>query len=270
MKYDSQILHGNIVKNKTIAEFKLTETAYDAGLQIPAHSHDFAYFCFVLRGDFNERCERQTRACSPFSLIFHPPQESHAVDFENDVRILSVQFDFNRYAQIRELSTILDESLSHRSETIAWLGNRIHREFRRMDSFSGLSIEGLVLELLAEASRCKVGTDEKSIPRWLVQAKDFLHDNFAESFVFGDVAKIADVHAVHLSRVFRKTFGCTIGEYVRRLRVEFAARQISLTDEPLGEIAYAAGFADHSHFNRTFKSFYGLTPNQYRQFSRRS
>jgi len=56
-----------------------------------------------------------------------------------------------------------------------------------------------------------------------------------------DVAKIAGVHEVHLSREFRKTFGCTIGEYVRRLRVEFAAQQISLIDTPLGEIALAAG-----------------------------
>ena len=260
----------HIIKRHEINGYTLFEALYPPKLKQKRHTHKLASFSFVLAGSYIENYGRQTSTRSSSTVIFHPPQESHAVDFENDVRILSVQFDFNRYAQIRELSTILDESLSHRSETIAWLGNLIHREFRRMDSFSGLSIEGLVLELLAEASRCKVGTDEKSIPRWLVQAKDFLHDNFAESFVFGDVAKIADVHAVHLSRVFRKTFGCTIGEYVRRLRVEFAARQISLTDEPLGEIAYAAGFADHSHFNRTFKSFYGLTPNQYRQFSRRS
>jgi AraC-like DNA-binding protein len=87
-----------------------------------------------------------------------------------------------------------------------------------MDSFSRLSIEGLVLELLAEASRNKIGADEKGVPRYLLDAKDFLHDNFAESFLLEDVAKIAGVHAVHLSRVFRKIFGRTIGEYVRRLR----------------------------------------------------
>ncbi len=270
MKLELQKPPKHILKKHQIDGFTLSEALYPPKLKQPRHTHQLASFSFVLAGDYVENYGRQSQTRQPSTIIFHPPQESHAVDFENDVRILSVQFDFNRYAKIRELSAILDESSSCRSETVAWLGNRIHREFRRMDSFSSLSIEGLILELLAEASRSRVSADEKGIPRWLAEAKDFLHDNFAESFVFGDVAKIADVHAVHLARVFRKTFGCTIGEYVRRLRVEFAARQISLTDAPLGEIALAAGFADHSHFNRTFKSFYGLTPNQHRKLSRLS
>lgn len=260
----------HILKKHQINGYTLFETLYPSKLKQPLHTHTLASFSFVLTGSYIENYGRQTSTRLPATIIFHPLQESHAVDYVSAARILSVQFDFKRFAQIREHSIILDESSSRRSETVAWLGNRIHREFRRMDSFSSLAIEGLVLELLAEASRRKSGTDEKSISRWLMQAKDFLHDNFAESFVLEDVAKIADVHAVHLSRVFRTTFGCTVGEYVRRLRVEFAARQISLTDTPLGEIAHAAGFADHSHFNRTFKSFYGFTPNQYRQFSRRS
>ena len=259
-----------ILKKHQINSYTLFESLYPSKLKHPRHTHTLASFSFVLAGSYTEICGRQISTRQPSTIVFHPPQEAHAVNYESDVRILKVEFNLKRFAQIRENSIILDESSSCRSETVAWLGNRIHREFRRMDSFSGLSIEGLILELLAEASRSRVSADEKGIPRWLAEAKDFLHDNFAESFVFGDVTKIADVHAVHLARVFRKTFGCTIGGYVRRLRVEFAARQISLTDAPLGEIALAAGFADHSHFNRTFKSFYGLTPNQHRKLSRLS
>ena len=260
----------HILKKHALNGYTLSEALYPSKLRQPRHTHKLASFSFVLAGSYIESCGSQTSARSPSSVIFHPPQESHAVDFVSDVRIISVQFDFKRLTQMREYSSILDESSICRSETITWLGNRLYREFRRMDSFSRLSIEGLVLELLAEASRSKKSAGEKAVPRYLSDAKDYLHDNFAESFLLEDVAKIADVHAVHLSRVFRKTFGCTIGEYVRRRRVEFAARQVSLTSAPLGEIAHAAGFADHSHFNRTFKSFYGLTPNQYRQLSRRS
>lgn len=260
----------HLLKKHEINGCTIFETLYPSKLKQPHHTHKLASFSFVLTGSYIENYGRQISKRSPSTVIFHPPEESHAVDYESEVRILSVQFNFERFAQIQEQSIVLDESSSRRSETIAFLGNRIQREFRRMDSFSGLSIEGLILELLAEASRSRIGADEKGIPRWLLEAKFFLHDNFAESFVLEDVAKVAGVHPVHLSRVFREKFGCTIGEYVRRLRVRFAARQLSLTDAPLGEIAFAAGFADHSHFNRTFKNFYGLTPNQYRQFSRRS
>jgi len=260
----------HILKKHEINGYTLFEALYPSNLKQPRHTHTLASFSFVLAGSYFENYGRQTSTRTSSTVIFHPPQESHAVGFESDVRILSVQFDFKRFAQIREHSIILDESSSCHSETIAWLGNRIHREFRRMDSFSLLSIEGLVLELLAEASRSRISTDEKGVPLYLLEVKDFLHDNFAESFILEDVVKIAGVHVVHLSRVFRKTFGCTIGEYVRRLRVEFAARQILRTNASLGEIAHAAGFSDQSHFNKTFRNFYGFRPAEYRRVAGRS
>jgi AraC family transcriptional regulator len=82
------------------------------------------------------------------------------------------------------------------------------------------------------------------------------------------IARITDVHPAHLVRVFRKKFGCTIGEYVRRLRVEFACRQIRATDAPLSEIAAHAGFFDQSHLNKIFKNLFKLTPYEYRKIHR--
>ena len=48
-------------------------------------------------------------------------------------------------------------------------------------------------------------------------------------------------------------FGCTVGEYLRRLRIERAAEQLSRGDAPLAEIALTAGFADQSHFSNVFR-----------------
>jgi AraC family transcriptional regulator len=181
-----------------------------------------------------------------------------------------VQLSFEKLAYLRELSVPVDFPTSSRSETIAWLGKRIYQEHKRADTLSHLAIEGLVLEIFAEAARSKITAREKNIPRWLAETQAFLHDNFSESFVFEEVVKIAGVHPVHLARVYRQKYGCTIGEYVRRLRAEYAARQISQTTLSLGQIAHHAGFADQSHLNKIFKSFYGMTPSEYRRFSRRS
>lgn len=254
-----------ILKQGQSTAYTIFESLYPSKQIETRHSHSLPSFSFVLAGNYMENCGRQTSNRTSSTVIFHPPQEYHAVNYESEVRILKVQFDMKKFAQLREHSIMLDKSSVCRSETVAWLGKRIHREFRRMDSFSMLAIEGLVLELLAEASRSRISTDEKSIPRWLSQAKDFLHDNFAESFVLEDVVKVAGVHPVHLSRVFREKFGCTIGEYVRRLRVEFAVRKICSTDAYLTEIAVAAGFADLSHFSRTFKEYFGFSPSEYRK-----
>ncbi len=259
----------HIEKKHEIKGFTLSEAVYPPKLKQPRHTHSEASFSFVLAGSYLENYGRQENTRQPSTVVFHPPQESHAVDFQSGARILSVQIDFERLAYIRERSIVFDASTSYKSETIACLGHRIHREFRQPDAVSGLAIEGLIFELLAEASRSRVAASERKSPRWLEKAREFLHDNFSESVTLEAVAEIADVHPVHLARVFRRKYDCTIGEYVRRLRVEFARRQIQATDLPFSEIALAAGFSDQSHLNKTFKSLFGFTPSEYRKTSRR-
>jgi AraC family transcriptional regulator len=257
------------VKKQEFKGLLISEAQYPARLKQPRHTHEFASFSFVLTGSYVENYERQAQTRQPSTIVFHPPQESHSVDFQSEtVRILNVRVDSKRLADIREHSSILDSSSVCRAETTAWLGNRIYQEFRRMDALSSLAIEGLVLEILAQASRDKINLPERKSPRWLEQAKDFLHSHFSESIVLENIAQAVGVHPVHLTRVFRQNYGCTIGEYVRRLRLEFACRQISKTDSPLVEIAHAAGFSDQSHLNKTFKDTYGFTPSEYRKISR--
>jgi AraC family transcriptional regulator len=270
MKQLSPPLRPQLVRHHQTSDMNFCEVLYPPRLRQARHTHKLASFSYVLGGSYVESLERRTHRRQPATVVFHPPAESHAVEFENNVRILGVEFSFEKLSYISRQSVIFEASASCRSEKTNWLGERIYQEFQRMDSFSMLAIEGLILELLAEASRTRVGAGEKACPLWLRQSKDFLHANFTESFTLEEIARVADVHPVHLSRVFREKFGCTIGEYVRRLRVEFASRQILSTEESLGEIAHAAGFSDQSHFNKTFKTAFGLTPAEYRKTFRRS
>ena len=178
-----------------------------------------------------------------------------------------MHFSFAKLARIREQSAVLDTPSSCRTDTVSWLGKRLAWELRRADTASDLAIEGLALEMLAEASRAEVSSNQKSFPHWLKDAKDFLHDNFAIRFHWKTSLR-SQVFTRRIFRGIRENFHCTVGEYIRRLRVEFACRQISTTEITLSEIAAHAGFADQSHFNRIFKSFVNLTPYQYRRLSR--
>lgn len=257
------------LKRRQVGGLGIFESLYPAKLSQPRHTHALASFSFVLAGSYLEAYGAQTQRRQPSTIVFHPPQESHAVEYQSEpVRILSVQLDPKRLSYVRERSMLFDSRASRRTETINWLGHRLHQEFRHSDNVSALALEGLVYEILAEASRASTARQETS-PPWLRQAEDFLHDNFSESFAFDDVARSVGVHPVHLARVFRKKKGCTIGAYLRRLRLDFAARQIATTETLLGEIAIAAGFADQSHLTKTFKAYFGLNPSQYRKHFRK-
>jgi AraC family transcriptional regulator len=253
------------LKSRELGGLGILESLYPAKLRQPRHTHTLASFSFVLAGSYLETYGSQSQKRQPSTIVFHPPHESHAVEYQSEpVRILSVQMDSLRLTYLRERSLVFDSRVSGRTETIDWLGHRLYREFHHDDDVSALALEGLVFEILAEAARARTVLNNTS-PRWLKQAEDFLRDNFTQAFRFDDVAKAAGIHPVHLARVFRKKNGCTIGEYLRRLRLDFAAKEIVTTDTQLGEIAIAAGFADQSHLTKTFKSRFGVTPSEYRR-----
>jgi AraC family transcriptional regulator len=70
---------------------------------------------------------------------------------------------------------------------------------------------------------------------------------------------------VRLARTFRRQRGESVGDCVRRLRVESARRLLEDGRQPLSEVALAAGFADQSHFTRVFRRLTGMTPGEYRR-----
>jgi AraC family transcriptional regulator len=259
-----------IVQPKRISSFGLTKTIYPPQLAQPRHRHEAASLSFVIAGTYSERCERNSRTCHPSTLVVHPAGEFHSVEFHRDpVQILNVQADQAFVSRYLPLTNALSEALSCQTATIARLGSRLVREFTDPDDLSGLAVEGIVIELLVEVIRERSRKDEPKKALWLDQARDFLHDNFSQPLGLEEVGKTVGIHPVHLARVFRRRFGCTMGEYVRLLRVEFAKKQLFATDRPVCEIALAAGFSDQSHLNKTFKAHLGLTPCQYRKSARR-
>jgi AraC family transcriptional regulator len=257
------------LESRDLDGFRMTESLYPARLSQPRHSHTLPSCSFVLTGTYLETFGARPAMRQPSTLVFHPPQESHAVEFQDrPVRILSVRIDAPRVSYFTAHSAIFESHLCSRTETINWIGHRLYKEFRYADDLSTLAVEGLVCEALVETARARARSEDSS-PRWLRQAEEFVRDNFSQPFRFEDVAKAAGVHAAHLSRVFRRKHGCTVGEFVRRLRLEFAVEAIVNRKSSLADIASAAGFSDQSHLTRTFRSHFGVTPSEYRRLHQR-
>jgi AraC family transcriptional regulator len=88
----------------------------------------------------------------------------------------------------------------------------------------------------------------------------FLQDSLDGTVRLRDAAREAGVHPVYLARVFRARHGCSIGDYIRRMRVLRASACTLQTNRNLCEAAYEAAFADQAHFARAFMGEIGLRP----------
>lgn len=264
MRFSSGYFHGNTIKKFSTAELKLSETTYASALSLAAHSHEAAYFCFVIEGRFSEFYGRRSRSCRSSTLVFHPAGETHSDSFETDVRCFNIQMNAQWFDRVRQNWSVIESPADFYDERLSNLALRLYREFREFDDFSSLSVEGLTLELIAEASRRSVRKSEPKPPLWLRKTREILDERFDESLTLVALSESVGVHPVHLAREFRRFYRSTVGEYVRKRRIEIACGQISATDASFSEIAHAAGFFDQSHFARTLKKFTGMTPSEYR------
>ena len=242
----------------------MAERTYSPDFKTPTHSHPEAHLCLILDGSSKQTYGKKSRVREPLTTLFYPPNELQSESFGcAGGRIFNVEMDSRWLSHLREYSVVGDESVGFRGGSVAWLMSKLYYEFRQMDAASPLVIEGLTLEIIAEASR-KSSASRNRTSRWLELARDILHEKFADNTTLECIAKTVGVHPVYLASSFRKEYHCTIGDYRRRLRIEFACREILKSDSSLVEIALAAGFANQAHFSRTFKRLTGMPPAQYR------
>jgi AraC family transcriptional regulator len=269
MKYPRN--YENALPELKTRELSLQIASYAPYQKVPNHAHETAFFCMALEGFCTEIYRSKTRTYEPSFMSFLPAGETHSLKFyETGIRSFSIEIKSPLLERMRECCLNIDESVHCRGGQLTQLYKKAYNEFCQMDDVAPLAIEGLVLEMLVEASRQRRDKEPQQFPRWLKTATEFIHERFSECLTLNDIAEAAGVHHVYLSRAFRKHYRCTIGDYIRRLRVEYASRQILTTKSTLLEIALTAGFSDQSHFSRIFKCQMGITPTEYRRICSKS
>lgn len=256
--------YGDGSRSWQLGALTLSESVYPANLKMPVHRHEPAYLGIVLKGQYSETVASKTRLCKHLTTIFHPPDESHSVAFHNsDVHVFRIEISEGLRRRVQDYARVPDEPTEFHGGSMASLALRLYNEYRNRDPWSALAIEGLLLETMAELSR-RSAKDDREMPRWLEQVKEILSSRVADTPSLAELALDVGIHPVRLAREFRKNFDCTVGEFVRRLRIETACREIADSHAPISEIALALGFYDQSHFSNTFKRFTGMTPARYR------
>jgi AraC-like DNA-binding protein len=244
--------------------FLVTEGVHPSSWVFPTHHHKLAFIGIVLKGSYTEIISKRPQECGPHSLQFLPAGEPHSYAFGRaGIRCLSIEIKPHRLEGIRQFSLAVDQAV-HKSQGLSSLVLRLYKEFCLGNSASVLTIEGLILETLGDASRLNPRCSLSAEPRWLRQARDFIHENATGELSLIGVAADAGVHPTYLARMFRRFYGCSVGEYVRRFRLDYAVRELTESDRSLAEIAVAAGFYDQSHFTHEFRLHLNLTPARFR------
>ena len=261
--HDPEGPFGTLLRRVELPASALTATAYPPRLRLTPHAHTAAFLLFVRDGGFLERHGQRSERCERFTCIYRPAYDEHANEFDDGGAVLTaIDLSPAWVTRLREAG-VAGERFRVRSPLVDQFGDRLDAELTAPDSMSEMIVESLATEVIVFASRLanKSGVGRNG---WPDRARRLIEEELASPLSLGGIASAVGVHPVHLARQFRASQGCTVGEYIRRVRVGFARRELEMTDKPVAEIAFSAGFSDHSQLTKTFKRVTGRTPTAYR------
>ena len=96
----------------------------------------------------------------------------------------------------------------------------------------------------------------------------YIARHYDEQLTADQVAQAVGLHPNYAMNLFKKTFGTTMVDFLVQHRLSHAQRLLVTTDDPIIEIASAAGFQSLSRFNEAFKRACGSPPREYRKANR--
>ncbi|WP_273568390.1 AraC family transcriptional regulator [Maribacter halichondriae] len=228
------------------------------------HYHENPYFMYIIEGNVYDVNKKRTTNCTPGSLLLHNWDETHYNSkASSTARGFHIEFEREWFDQ-KKLDVDLWEGshLIHNPKMHHLLG-RLYFEFKCQDEYSELSIDLLLLEL-CETSQADKKLAFLDTPVWVETLRELLHEHDLHNYSLAELSSILGVHPVHISRAVPKYFSVTLGNYIRQQKTKKAMGYLYDPNYSLTEIAYLCGFADQSHFTRTFRSFFEMTPKEFR------
>ncbi|ELW9234345.1 transcriptional regulator ChbR [Proteus mirabilis] len=261
MVYENQLFNG---KNFHVFIYNKTESV--SGL----HQHDYYEFTIVLTGRYYQEINGKKVLLERGDFVFIPIGSHHQSFYDFGVtRILNVGISkafFDKhylpllpaYFVASQVYALKNEFLSYIESVISSLNFR-HTEFNEF-------IEIVTFNVVNRLRHYRDDRIEDDIPLWLKDAIDGIHDKsrFGEN-ALANMVQLSGKSQEYLTRATRRYYDKTPMQIIHDIRINFAKKQLEITNYSVTDIAFDAGYSSPSLFIKTFKKITSLTPNSYRK-----
>jgi len=257
----------HVGEQKKIEYPGVTLTVVNAGHnQVGWHCHPDPHFTLILEGHVIEGTRQGELNCSAGNLLFHGRFEPHYnVNLKGSTRCLHIGFNGPDLDGLGPEKNRLKGIFSVANAGLKLLCYRAFKEALLPDDVSAISIQDLTMQMVGQL----LFSENARYPRpsWVEKLEEMLRSGYAEKMSLAELSRELSIHPVHLSRSCSQYFHCNLGEYIRKVRVERSLALMACPKSSLTEIAFNCGFADQSHFSRSFRRFIGVTPSSYRKLA---
>ena len=275
----------NIPERMTIENFfapwtSLTVQRYKLGATCPVHWHEFYELEFIIHGHGSQVVNGIRQPLTTGSLFFLTPVDFHEVSPEGDSPMEIINVKFSDQIISKELREVLYcnplpllanfSDIEYRSIEADFM--RLLAEFEGDGLWKNIIIKGtlerIIIDLIRKSNQDIVNIDSNPIHKRrssIHRSLTYLQLHFREPVTLEQIAQESNLSPNYFSERFHKLTGKTFKGYLHELRINFAASMIKSSDLPVTEICFASGFNSLPHFLRSFKQYFGMSPNAYRK-----
>ncbi|MBO9730644.1 MAG: helix-turn-helix domain-containing protein [Chitinophaga sp.] len=239
------------------------------------HNHDYAEIFWVEAGSGTHLINGQKSTLKPGHLVMMRPDDQHTfTGSKQGLTIMNLAFSMDTLSHLRDRYFADSHSyfwstnfLPYQTTLDMALIKTISQNAERVWKFqqSHLYLDSLLLLIFRLVDGNDSVSDDQQIPSWLSNAiQDFFTNELFSQGPRG-FAELCGRNIDHVNRMVRKYYDKTLSDLVTTLRMNFAAKQLSITNVPIKTICSDCGFNNLGHFYKTFRDIYHLTPSQYRR-----
>lgn len=200
------------------------------------------------------------------------PTTCIAIEIENS-RVKNIADGLNQMASLSNYDIEWGQTdklvhTCHNAQTQALLDRIVHiytEEHPDRCYMIDLAVSELVVRLLRHQTRefliqhCAKEPDYNG----LNAAIEYIKSHLEQNLNFEDLSKIACMSRTKFFTEFKLHLGCTPKDFQYQLRLKLAAKLIK-QGQAITTVCHTTGFTNSSHFCKSFKQFYQLTPSQFK------
>lgn len=257
--------------------FHLARVKIHSRQDLSLHDHDYAELFWVEAGSGTHLINGQKIALKPGQLVMMRPEDQHTfTGSKQGLTIMNLAFSLDTLSYLRQryypdshsyfwTANFLPYQTTLDMAQIKNISQNAEKVWKFRDSH--LYLDSLLLLVFRLVDGQEDTPEDQQVPSWLTNAiQDFFTNELFRQGPRG-FARLCGRNIDHVNRMVRKHYDKTLSELVTDLRMNFAAKQLSITNVPIKTICSDCGFNNLGHFYKTFRDSYHSTPSQYRRLN---
>ena len=97
------------------------------------------------------------------------------------------------------------------------------------------------------------------------RAQEYIESNYTERIGIDELCRMLGIGRRTFERRFRRATNNSVVEYIQRVKIEAAKRELLKPEKRVSEIAFEVGYQSLSQFNRSFARIVGTSPTLWRK-----